>query len=44
MKQDQKEIDRLRIESEKIKRNTQRVKSETKLYLEDLEKRVLKAA
>ena len=44
MKQDQTEIDRLRKESEKIRRNTERVKSETRIYLEDLEKRVLKAA
>lgn len=44
MKQDQIEIDRLRKESEKIRRNTQRVKAETRIYLEDLEKRVLKAA
>ena len=44
MKQDQIEIDRLRKESEKIRRNTGRVKSETRIYLEDLEKRILKAA
>ncbi len=44
IKQDQKEIDRSRKESEKIHRNIERVKSETRIYLEDLEKRVLKAA
>lgn len=44
MKQDQIEIDRLREESEKIQRHTEMIKSETRLYLEDLEKRVLKAA
>ncbi|MGI8639335.1 MAG: hypothetical protein ACR2MG_05210 [Pyrinomonadaceae bacterium] len=44
MKQDQIEIDRLRKESEKIRRKTERLKSETRIYLEDLEKRVLKAA
>lgn len=42
MKQDQVEIDRLRKESEKIRRHTKTVKSESKIYLEDLEKRVLK--
>ena len=44
MKQDQAEIELLRKESEKIKRHTEMVKSETRIYLEDLEKRVLKAA
>ncbi|HXG83042.1 MAG TPA: hypothetical protein VNI84_03350 [Pyrinomonadaceae bacterium] len=44
IKQDRIEINRLRKESEKIRRNTERVKSETRIYLEDLEKRVLKAA
>jgi peptidoglycan hydrolase CwlO-like protein len=44
IKQDKKEIDRSRKESEKIYRNIDRVKSETRIYLEDLERRVLKAA
>lgn len=44
IEKDQKEIDRLRKESEKIGRNIERVKSETRIYLEDLEKRILKAA
>lgn len=44
IKQDQTEIDRSRKASEKIHRNIERVKSETRIYLEDLEKRVLKAA
>lgn len=44
MKQDQTEIERLRKESEKVRRHTEIIKSETRIYLEDLEKRVLKAA
>lgn len=44
MKQDQLEIDRIRKESEKVRRHTEIIKSETRIYLEDLEKRVLKAA
>lgn len=44
IKQDQAEIERLRKESEKVRRHTETIKSETKIYLEDLEKRVLKAA
>ena len=44
IKQDQKEIDRSRKESKKIHRNIERVKSETRIYLDDLEKRILKAA
>jgi len=44
IRQDQIEIDRLRMESEKVRRHTETVKSETRIYLENLEKRVLKAA
>lgn len=42
MNQDQIEIERLRKESEKIRRHIEAVKSESRIYLEDLEKRVLK--
>lgn len=44
MRQDQIEIDRLRSESEKIRKHTEIIKAETKTYLADLEKRILKAA
>jgi hypothetical protein len=44
MRQDQSEIERLRKTSEEIRRKTEITKAETKAYLEDLEKRVLKAA
>ena len=44
IKQDQQEINRSRKESEKIYRNIERIKSETRIYLEDLEKRISKAS
>lgn len=44
MRHEQSEIDRLRKESEKIRRHTEMIKSETRIYLEDLEKRFLRAA
>lgn len=44
IKDDQTQIERIRNESEKVRRNTETIKSETRIYLEELEKRVLKAA
>ena len=44
MKQDQVEIDRLHKESEEIKIHTEKIKAETKILLDNLEKNILKAA
>lgn len=44
MKQDQAEIERLRAESREIKKNTDKIAAETKTILDELNKRILKAA
>ena len=44
MKQDQAEIDRLDKESQKTKAHTEKIKAETKVILDDLERKILKAA
>ncbi len=44
MKRDQAEIERLREESREIKKNTDKIAAETKILLDDLSKRILKAA
>ena len=44
MKQDQVEIERLREESREIKKNTDKIAAETKIILDDLNRRILKAA
>ncbi len=44
MKQDQAEIERLREESRQIKKNTDKIATETKAILDDLSRKLLKAA
>ena len=44
MKSDQAEIERIRKESREIKINTDKMAAETKVLLDDLSRRILKAA
>ena len=44
MEKDQLEIDRLREESRQIKKNTDKIAAETKVILDELSRKLLKAA
>ncbi len=44
MKEDQAEIERLREESRQIKQNTDKIAAETRKILDEMSKRLLKAA